>query len=59
MTEMVINLRALLREKQRERDDLEWEGLAPEKLQALLLEIEELEYLDSVGEVWYPPFLIH
>jgi len=54
--DIVVPLQEILKEKQRELDDKEWEGMAPEALQALILEIESLKWLDEQGDVWYPLF---
>jgi len=52
----VLPLQEILKEKQRELDDKEWGGMAPEALQSLIMEIKDLEWLDSQGDVWYPLF---
>jgi len=54
--DLVVPLQEILKAKQRELDDKEWEGMAPEALQALILEIENLKWLDEQGDVWYPLF---
>jgi len=53
---LVVPLQEILESKQRELDDKEWEGMAPEALEALISEIKNLEWLDSQGDVWYPLF---
>jgi len=52
----VLPLQEILKDKQRELDDNEWEGMAPEALQSLIMEIKNLEWLESQGDVWYPLF---
>lgn len=54
--DLVVPLQEILKAKQRELDDKEWEGLAPEALEALISEINNLKWLDSQGDVWYPLF---
>jgi len=56
MSESVLNLREVLMQKQRELDEREWEGHAPEKLQSLIMEINNMKWLESQGDVWYPLF---
>ena len=54
--DLVVPLQEILKAKQRELDDKEWEGHAPEALQALILEVKNLKWLDEQGDVWYPLF---
>jgi len=54
--ELIVPLQEILKSKQRELDDKEWEGMAPEALEVLISEIKNLEWLDSQGDVWYPLF---
>ncbi len=56
MDNRVLNLVELLKSKQKELDDKEWEGLAPEGLQSLIMEIEELKEMHLKGELFYPTF---
>ena len=53
---LIVPLQEILKAKQRELDDKEWEGHAPEALQALILEIQNLKFLDEQGDAWYPLF---
>jgi len=45
-----------IRELEREINDLEWEGMAPEKMQHLLTELKYLKRLDASGELYVPEF---
>jgi predicted RNase H-like nuclease (RuvC/YqgF family) len=49
-------IRARIRELQREIDDLEWMGLAPEKLSDKLNELQYLQQLELAGDTLVPNF---
>jgi len=49
-------IRSRIFELQRKCDDLEWEGLAPEKLSDTLRELQQLQDADARGEVFSPNF---
>jgi hypothetical protein len=45
-----------IRQLQRQMDELEWEGLAPEKLSDMLCELQYLQTLEAKGELYVPTF---
>jgi len=47
-------IRPRIRELQREIDELEWEGLAPEKLSAMLNELQYLQEREAAGDIYLP-----
>ena len=49
-------IRPRIRELQKEIDDLEWEGLAPEKLSDKLNELQYLQQLELSGDTYVPNF---
>jgi len=49
-------IRPRIRELQREIDDLEWMGLAPEKLSDKLNELQYLQQLELAGDTLVPNF---
>jgi hypothetical protein len=49
-------IRPRIRELQREVDELEWEGLAPEKLSDKLRELQYLQQLELAGDTYVPNF---
>jgi hypothetical protein len=49
-------IRPRIRELQREVDELEWEGLAPEKLSDKLQELQYLQQLELAGDTYVPNF---
>jgi hypothetical protein len=49
-------IRPRIRELQREIDDLEWMGLAPEKLSDKLNELQYLQQLELAGDTHVPNF---
>jgi len=49
-------IRPRIRELQREIDELEWEGLAPEKLSDKLRELQYLQQLELAGDTYVPNF---
>jgi len=49
-------IRPRIRELQREIDDLEWMGLAPEKLSDKLNELQYLQQLELAGDTLAPNF---
>lgn len=49
-------IRRRVRELQREIDELEWEGLAPDKLSDKLRELQYLQQRESLGELYVPNF---
>jgi len=54
--ELLIPIRPRIRELQKEVDDLEWEGLAPEKLSDKLQELQYLQQLELAGDTYVPNF---
>lgn len=52
---LVVPVNEYLKQTQREKDDLEWDGCF-EKSQMLQQTIDELIELRDKGEVWYPLF---
>jgi len=54
--ETLTPIKPRIRELQQQVDNLEWEGLAPEKLSDLLNELQWLEDLDLKGELYVPNF---
>jgi len=55
-SDLLTPIRPRIRELEREINDLEWEGMAPEKMQHLLTELEYLKSLDASGELYVPEF---
>ncbi len=55
-SELLTPIRPRIRELEREINDMEWEGLAPEKMQHLITELEYLRQLDSAGDLYVPEF---
>ncbi len=51
----VVSVNKYLKQTQREKDDLEWEGCF-DKSEMLQQTIDELIELRDKGEVWYPLF---
>ena len=49
-------IRPRIRELQREVDELEWEGLAQEKLSDKLRELQYLQQLELAGDTYVPNF---
>jgi len=49
-------IRPRIRELQREIDNLEWMGLAPEKLSDKLNELQYLQQLELAGDTHVPNF---
>jgi len=49
-------IRPRIRELQCEIDNLEWEGLAPEKLSDKLRELQYLQQLELAGDTYVPNF---
>jgi len=49
-------IRSRIRELQREIDDQEWMGLAPEKLSDKLNELQYLQQLELAGDTHVPNF---
>jgi len=49
-------IRSRIRELQREIDDQEWMGLAPEKLSDKLNELQYLQQLELAGDTYVPNF---
>jgi len=49
-------IRTRIRELQREIDELEWMGLAPEKLSDKLKELQYLQQLELSGDTIVPNF---
>ena len=49
-------IRPRIRELQREIDDMEWMGLAPEKLSDKLNELQYLQQLELAGDTHVPNF---
>jgi len=49
-------IRTRIRELQREIDELEWMGLAPEKLSDKLKELQYLQQLELSGDTLVPNF---
>jgi len=47
-------IRPMIQELQREIDDLEWMGLAPEKLSDKLNELQYLQQLELAGDIYLP-----
>lgn len=54
--ELLTPIRPRIRELQQQIDDLEWEGLAPEKLSDMLNELQYLQERESLGELYIPEF---
>lgn len=55
-TSNLVAIKPRMRELEREIDEIEWEGLAPEKMVEYLTELRLLRELDSLGDVWMPKF---
>lgn len=49
-------IRPLIRTLQREIDEGEWEGLAPEALSDKLNQLQHLQELETKGELYVPLF---
>jgi len=49
-------IRPRIRELQKEIDEIEWEGLAPEKLSDKLNELQYLQQLELSGDTYVPNF---
>lgn len=54
--ELLTPIKPRIRELQQQVDDLEWEGLAPEKLSDLLNELQYLQQREALGELYVPQF---
>ncbi len=55
-SDLLTPIRPRIRELEQELSDMEWEGLAPEKMQHLITELEYLRQLDNAGELYVPEF---
>lgn len=49
-------IRPRIRELQTQITDLEWEGMAPEKMSDLLNELQRLQEMEAKGELYVPTF---
>jgi len=54
--ELLTPIKPRIRDLQQQIDDLEWEGLAPEKLSDLLNELQYLQQREALGELYVPNF---
>lgn len=54
--ELLTPIRPRIRELQQQIDELEWEGLAPEKLSDMLNELQYLQQLELAGDTYVPNF---
>jgi len=54
--ELLTPIKPRIRELQQQIDNLEWEGLAPEKLSDLLNELQYLQQREALGELYVPNF---
>ena len=54
--ELLTPIKPRIRDLQQQIDDLEWEGLAPEKLSDLLNELQYLQQREALGELYIPNF---
>lgn len=52
----LTNIRQRIRELQKEVDDIEWMGLAPEKLSDKLRELQQLQDAEKLGGLYVPNF---